>query len=160
MYKALTLVSTALVISACSSLGKADSVSTTKEAKMDDSLKTIVLSEETLQHHHWQLTMIDGAAVESIENFKAPTLEIGENMSTNGHAGCNNFFGQGELNEGKFRIQQMATTMKICPEAVMNIEMAYSKALVEWSVVTLTQQGLELENAQHTLVFELKDWVN
>jgi heat shock protein HslJ len=146
MYKTLTVVATALVISACSAA--------------NDSSKTLVVGEKSLQHHHWQLTKINGKSVDSIEHFKAPTLEIGENMTTNGQAGCNNFFGQGELADGKFRVEKMAMTMKICPDEMMAIEMAYSKALGQWSEVTLTQQGLTLNSDQHSLEFELKDWMH
>ncbi|MEZ8987806.1 META domain-containing protein [Vibrio breoganii] len=162
MYKKLTAISAALLISACSSMGSndADKQAMDSKAEMEMSAETLQVNEQALQHHHWVLTHIDGKAVEVDENFKAPTLEVGEKMTTNGNAGCNNFFGQGELKDGKFRIQQMGMTMKMCPEGVMNTEMAYSKALSEWNDVVLTKQTMELKSVEHTLTFQLKDWVN
>ncbi|GAM68311.1 hypothetical protein JCM19236_291 [Vibrio sp. JCM 19236] len=42
----------------------------------------------------------------------------------------------------------------------MDTEMAFSKALGEWSEVKLTKETLELNNSQHNLTFTLKDWKN
>lgn len=50
-----------------------------------------------LQHHNWELAQIDGKDIEKSEHQATPRLEIGEKMTANGMAGCNNFFGQGEL---------------------------------------------------------------
>ncbi len=160
MYKTLTAVSVAMLLSACSTMGKSEEANMAKDGKMEDSMEMMQVSEASLQHHHWELTAIDGQPLEVMENFKAPTLEVGEKMSANGHAGCNNFFGQAELKDGKFRIEQMGMTMKMCPEGVMDTEMAFSKALGEWSEVKLTKETLELNNSQHNLTFTLKDWKN
>lgn len=81
-------------------------------------------------------------------------------MTANGHAGCNNFFGQGELKDNKFRIEKMGMTMKMCGEDAMNTEMTMSQVLTEWSDITLTKDSLELKNDAHTLTFTLRDWVN
>jgi heat shock protein HslJ len=81
-------------------------------------------------------------------------------MTANGNAGCNNFFGQGELKDGQFRIEKMGMTMKMCPGAAMDIESTVSQTLSDWSEITVTQNGLELKGQAHTLTFELKDWVN
>ncbi|CAM2834593.1 META domain-containing protein [Vibrio rarus] len=160
MYKKLTVISIALLVSACSSHGDHEQNKQAMSAKAEGQMSTLAVNEQALKHHHWQLTHIDGEAIVTQPNFKAPTLEVGENMTTNGNAGCNNFFGQGELKQGSFRIEQMGMTMKMCPEEVMSTEMTYAKALSLWNTVTLTQQSLELKSAEHTLTFTLKDWVN
>ncbi|MGF1696182.1 META domain-containing protein [Vibrio kyushuensis] len=119
-----------------------------------------VITSQDLQHHNWELVQIDGKDIAKGEDNKPVRLEIGENMSANGHAGCNNFFGQAELNENQFRIERMGTTMKMCDEESMNTEMAMSQVLTDWSDITLTKDSLELKNDVHTLTFTLRDWVN
>jgi heat shock protein HslJ len=81
-------------------------------------------------------------------------------MTANGNAGCNNFFGQAELNDNQFRIEKMGMTMKMCDDASMGTEMAMSQVLTNWSDMTLTKDSLELKNDAHTLTFTLRDWVN
>ncbi|MCK6262907.1 META domain-containing protein [Vibrio sp. ZSDE26] len=119
-----------------------------------------MITSQDLQHHNWELVKIDGKDIVKGENNKPIRLEIGENMSANGHAGCNNFFGQAELNDDQFRIEKMGMTMKMCGEEEMNTEMAMSQVLTNWSDITLTKDSLVLQNDVHTLTFTLRDWVN
>ncbi|MEZ8825040.1 META domain-containing protein [Vibrio sp. 10N.261.55.A7] len=119
-----------------------------------------VITAQDLQHHNWELVQIDGNDVVKDDNNRPVRLEVGENMTANGHAGCNNFFGQGELKDNKFRIEKMGMTMKMCGEDAMNTEMTMSQVLTEWSDITLTKDSLELKNDAHTLTFTLRDWVN
>ena len=81
-------------------------------------------------------------------------------MSANGESGCNNFSGQGELEQNQLRILKVIMTRKMCPEDVMDIEVAYTKALEKWNTIQLTSHSMELKSEQHTLTFQLKDWVN
>ncbi|UTT84533.1 META domain-containing protein [Vibrio pelagius] len=113
-----------------------------------------------LQHHNWELAQIDGKNIEKSVHREAPRLEIGEKLTANGVAGCNNFFGQGELKDGQFRIKQMGMTMKMCHGTAMDIEQSVSATLVEWSDVTLTNDILILKNDVHTLTYTLNDWKN
>ncbi|MEZ9230651.1 META domain-containing protein [Vibrio amylolyticus] len=119
-----------------------------------------VITAQDLQHHNWELVQIDGNDVVKDDNNRPVRLEVGENMTANGHAGCNNFFGQGELKDNKFRIEKMGMTMKMCGEDAMNTEMTMSQVLTEWSDITLKKDSLELKNDAHTLTFTLRDWVN
>ncbi|OBT13468.1 heat-shock protein HslJ [Vibrio sp. UCD-FRSSP16_10] len=163
MYKKSGIISLVLLLSACSTTQQTPSNQTDSSATAVSkvvSSESLTVNDKALQHHHWILSDIDGEPIASDPHFKAPTLEIGENMTANGLAGCNNFFGQGELNNGKFRIQQMGMTMKMCPDAIMKTEMLYSQALAQWNQVTLTQSQLVLKGPEHTLTFKLKDWVN
>jgi len=90
--------------------------------------------------------------------MQPPHLEIGEKMTANGNAGCNNFFGQGELSDNKLRIQQMGMTMKMCMGNVMNTEKVLSKSLMDWNTIKLTKETMLLINKKHTLTFKLSDW--
>lgn len=147
MKKLLVAISLPVLMAACSSNG--------------DMMTDATVSADMLQHHNWQLTEVDGNAVTTPEKMEAPRLEIGEKMTANGNAGCNNFFGQAELNkEGQFRIEKMGMTMKMCMGDAMTTEQAMSSTLSSWSDITLTKENLILKGQDHELTFTLRDWVN
>ncbi|MDV6250782.1 META domain-containing protein [Vibrio sp. EA2] len=127
-------------------------------ASNGDNVKEITAQD--LQHHNWELVQIDGKDIELTERQKAPRLEIGENLTANGIAGCNNFFGQAELKDNQLRIEKMGMTMKMCVGDIMNVEQAMSATLSDWSDITLTKDGLVLKNSEHELTFTLRDWMN
>ncbi|TOG01883.1 heat-shock protein HslJ [Vibrio parahaemolyticus] len=127
-------------------------------ANNGDDVKEITAQD--LQHHNWELVQVDGKNIVLDENQKAARLEIGENLTANGNAGCNNFFGQAELKNNQLRIEKMGMTMKMCMEDQMKIENAMTQTLSNWSDITLTKDGLVLKNADHELTFTLRDWVN
>ncbi|KJY83255.1 heat shock protein HslJ [Vibrio galatheae] len=118
------------------------------------------ITTQDLQHHNWELVTIDGKDLVLGERQKAPRIEIGEKMTANGNAGCNNFFGQAELKDNKFRIEKMGMTMKMCIGDVMDTEQAFSQTLSSWSDMVLTDNFMTLKNDVHTLTFKLNDWKN
>ncbi|HCE3274890.1 META domain-containing protein [Vibrio parahaemolyticus] len=140
----VTAISLPVLMTACASNG--------------DDVKEITAQD--LQHHNWELVQVDGKNIVLDENQKAARLEIGENLTANGNAGCNNFFGQAELTNNQLRIEKMGMTMKMCMEDQMKIENAMTQTLSNWSDITLTKDGLVLKNADHELTFTLRDWVN
>ncbi len=140
----VTAISLPVLMTACASNG--------------DDVKEITAQD--LQHHNWELVQVDGKNIVLDENQKAARLEIGENLTANGNAGCNNFFGQAELKNNQLRIEKMGMTMKMCMEDQMKIENAMTQTLSNWSEITLTKDGLVLKNADHELTFTLRDWVN
>ncbi|EJE4552887.1 META domain-containing protein [Vibrio parahaemolyticus] len=140
----VTAISLPVLMTACASNG--------------DDVKEITAQD--LQHHNWELVQVDGKNIVLDENQKAARLEIGENLTANGNAGCNNFFGQAELKNNQLRIDKMGMTMKMCMEDQMKIENAMTQTLSNWSDITLTKDGLVLKNADHELTFTLRDWVN
>ncbi|HHX8287742.1 TPA: META domain-containing protein [Vibrio diabolicus] len=140
----VTAISLPVLMTACASNG--------------DNVKEITAQD--LQHHNWELVQIDGKNIELKERQQAPRLEIGENLTANGNAGCNNFFGQAELKNNQLRIEKMGMTMKMCMDDQMKIEQAMSETLTEWSDITLTKERLMLKNDDHELTFQLRDWVN
>ncbi|WP_274015673.1 META domain-containing protein [Vibrio parahaemolyticus] len=140
----VTAISLPVLMTACASNG--------------DDVKEITAQD--LQHHNWELVQVDGKNIVLDENQKAARLEIGENLTANGNAGCNNFFGQAELKNNQLRIDKMGMTMKMCMEDQMKIENAMTQTLSNWSDITLTKDGLLLKNADHELTFTLRDWVN
>ncbi|MFH4590579.1 META domain-containing protein [Vibrio alginolyticus] len=140
----VTAISLPVLMTACASHG--------------DDVKEITAQD--LQHHNWELVQVDGKNIVLNEHQKAARLEIGENLTANGNAGCNNFFGQAELKNNQLRIEKMGMTMKMCMEDQMKIENAMTQTLSNWSDITLTKDGLVLKSADHELTFTLRDWVN
>ncbi|USD66679.1 META domain-containing protein [Vibrio sp. SCSIO 43136] len=117
------------------------------------------VTETDLQHHHWLLTKIDGKTVQETPHHKVASIEIGEKMSANGFAGCNGYFGQAELQDGKLRVKDMGMTRKMCAPDKMKTEQIMGSVLGQWSDITLTKEGMILKGQQHTLEFTLRDWV-
>lgn len=140
----LAAISLPLIVTACASNG--------------DGEKQITAQD--LQHHNWELVSIDGNDIVLAERQTPPRLEVGEKMTANGNAGCNNFFGQAELKDNQFRIEKMGMTMKMCVGEVMEIEQAFGQTLSDWSDMTLTKETMTLKNTNHTLTFKLSDWKN
>ncbi len=140
----LAAITLPFVVTACASNG--------------DDVKQITAQD--LQHHNWELVSIDGEAIVADSRQNPPRLEIGEKMTANGNAGCNNFFGQAELKDNQFRIEKMGMTMKMCVGDVMDVEQAFGQTLSDWSDMTLTQDTMVLKNDVHTLTFKLNDWKN
>ncbi len=145
MKKLIAITTLPLLLAACQSTGGKDSM-------------TSMISAQDLQHHNWVLTQIDGDAITTPGKMQPPHLEIGENLSANGNAGCNNFFGQAEIKDNKFRVAQMGMTMKMCINNVMETESTFSKVLSDWSEISLTKDNMTLTNSDHSLTFELNDW--
>ena len=140
----LAAVTVPFVMTACASNG--------------DDVKQITVQD--LQHHNWELVSIDGKEIKLEDHQKRPRLELGEKMMANGNAGCNNYFGQAELKDNQFRIEKMGMTMKMCMGDAMDLERSFSTTLAEWSDMSLTNEGMVLKNALHTLTFKLSDWKN
>ncbi len=140
LFAAITLP---VLLVACSSKGDAMQITT-----------------QDLQHHNWELVQVDGKDIVKNDRLKTPNLEIGEKMIANGNAGCNNFFGQAEIKDNKFRIEKMGKTMKMCIGDIMETEQAVSQTLTDWSDITLTKDTLTLKNDVHTLSYVLRDHMN
>jgi heat shock protein HslJ len=120
----------------------------------NNSEATKVASEGDLVNNNWVLTQVDSKALDLPEPFKAPNLELTDGLGANGHSGCNRYFGQAELKDGKLRIEKMGMTMMACPEPAMAMEQTMTKALSDWSDVNVSGNLMTLTNASHTLTFE------
>jgi len=143
MKKHLAVLALPVLLAACSNSDNAPEVTKTD-----------------LEHHHWVLAKIDGNDYQIPEQGKAPSIEVGEKMTANGYAGCNNYFGQAELKDGKFRVNGMGMTMMMCPDSMMATEQVVAGTLSEWSDITLTKDAMILKGNEHELTFTLRDWVN
>ncbi len=138
----------ALGLTACSS--------TPTELAQHEPVKTIVTAQDLL-HHNWNLISIDGVSVEPKDKLSIPRLEVGEALNSNGYAGCNTFMGKAELQNGRFRIEQLISTMMACDDSEMATENAFITTLSDWGEMTLNEDSMIIQGL-HTLEFELNDW--
>lgn len=114
---------------------------------------TAMITNTDLASFNWVLNKVDGNALELAEPFKAPNLQLSSDLGANGHAGCNRYFGQAQLNDGKLRIEKMGMTMMACPEPAMELERVMSATLMDWSTATVAGNQLTLAGTEHTLTF-------
>ncbi|MGO1246197.1 MAG: META domain-containing protein [Oceanisphaera sp.] len=134
--KLALVVSSALLLSACSSgLNVVDS---------------------DLKHHHWNLVAIDGAPIDT--DIKSD-LEIAEHFSINGLAGCNRFFGSASLEKNHIKAEPLASTKMACSPAEQAVETAVLQTLGSGAKVDNQGQTLTLIGDQHTLTYDLADWM-
>ncbi|OAN13767.1 heat-shock protein HslJ [Photobacterium jeanii] len=115
-----------------------------------------VATEQVLTNNNWVLTQVDSEALSLPEQMPAPNLELGADMNANGFAGCNRYFGQAEVKEGKVRIDKMGMTMMACSEPEMQLENTFAKTLSVWSEASIQGDELVLKGAEHTLTFVRK----
>ncbi|GAA3547700.1 META domain-containing protein [Zobellella aerophila] len=112
--------------------------------------------ESDLQHHRWQLTAINGEAVDP--ELKSD-LEIGEHFTINGLAGCNRFFGSATLELNRLKAEPLASTQMACLPAVQQVETAVLTTLTQGAAIKHDGKQLELAGEQYTLSYQLADWM-
>ena len=106
-----------------------------------------------LANGNWSLVQIDNQDIAQLEAAQAPTLTLAADLAANGHAGCNRYFGQAEVKDGKFRIEKMGMTMMLCPDSEMKIEQTFTQSLSDWNKVSISGDTMTMTNAKHTLTF-------
>ncbi|MCE2594981.1 META domain-containing protein [Motilimonas cestriensis] len=115
--------------------------------------QTTKVTEADVINKHWQLVSVNDQAVTPMGN-KLPQIHIDSTLNATGIAGCNNFFGQAEWQDGQLRIEKMGMTMMMCPPPLNEIEQDITATLSNWSTVTLEQNRLILQGAEHTLTYQ------
>lgn len=103
--------------------------------------------------YKWQLVSVDGETVTPLGK-KTPQLQLDESLKANGVAGCNNFFGQAQWQDGQLKIDKMGMTMMMCPAGLDKVEQKVSATLTEWSQVSLEGNQLTLTGSEHTLIYQ------
>ncbi|MFO6424486.1 META domain-containing protein [Motilimonas sp. KMU-193] len=129
----------ALVLSAC----------TSNNAPQD-------LNAADITGQKWHLITVDGEPVMPLGK-KTPSLQLDESLKANGIAGCNNFFGQAEWQDGQLKIDKMGMTMMMCPAGLDTLEQKVSTTLNQWSKVSINGNQLILIGNEHTLVYQQAD---
>ncbi|MDF7680997.1 heat shock protein HslJ [Enterobacteriaceae bacterium ESL0689] len=117
-----------------------------------------VIGAEQLQHHRFVLTHVNGQPLNSGE--EAPELSFGEHMSIYGQM-CNQFRGNGKISNGELKVEDLAMTHMLCPDAKLNkLDVTLTSMLQQGAQVDLTAGQLTLTTANQTLIYKLADRMN
>ena len=73
---------------------------------------------------------------------------------------CNRFMGQGELQNNILKVEHLASTRMACIDpARAALDPIITDVLSQGAEVSLIKGQLTLKNANHTLVYQQKDWM-
>ncbi|QII39042.1 META domain-containing protein [Rouxiella badensis] len=113
------------------------------------------LTPERLQQHPYELVSIDGAPIAS-QSSRRPTLEFSEKMHVSG-AMCNRFMGQGQLDNDRLFVRQIASTRMLCADSQLNVgDRLIAEMLQNGAKVSLHGKQLILREGEHELVYRAK----
>lgn len=114
--------------------------------------------ESDLLHRNYVLVDFDGRAIEPKQ--MTPRIEFGETFHVSGVM-CNNFAGQGSLNNNILKVDNLASTRKLCVDETANaLDGVIGELLTQGAQLTLQGNALILSNERHRLTFINKDWVH
>ena len=80
---------------------------------------TGTVTSEQLKYTQWQLSKVNGLAIPVSQTASIRFIEA---MQVNGFAGCNRFFGEGEIVEGQLKVKNLGMTRKYCGEEIAQVE--------------------------------------
>ncbi len=90
----------------------------------------------------WILVELNGKPLP--EGLERPTLTLSmDNMRAIGTAGCNHFIGSFNTGSDGMRFARTATTRKVCPDAVMDVERTFLAALEATNNIRVSGEPLE-----------------
>ncbi|MBD1391399.1 META domain-containing protein [Neiella sp. HB171785] len=129
-----------------------------------DAAKGKVPSREQLIHHHYNLDMVDGVKLsdmlgQQLETGKRPDIEFQEGFRLAGIAGCNRFMGQGKLDQGALSMAPGPSTRMACIGELSKVEQTVFTVLHDGAQIRIKDQQLILLHQDHTLVYQLADYV-
>lgn len=105
------------------------------------------IQQSDLLHRHFVLQSVDGKTIG------------GEKMHVSG-AMCNRFMGQGELQNNILKVERLASTRMACIDPTRAaLDPIITDVLSQGAEVSLIKGQLTLKNANHTLVYQQKDWM-
>jgi porin len=112
-----------------------------------------------LQHHRWVLESVNGNPAPTGDAL-VPELDFGEQMTVSGNTGCNRFNGKAVLRNGRFLIESMASTRRLCDQPANELENTLVTLLGSESDISIdADRKLTLSAAGTVAVFALQDWV-
>lgn len=113
---------------------------------------TGTVTSEQLKYTQWQLSKVDGLAIPASYTASMSFIEA---LQVNGFAGCNKFFGEGELENSNISINKLGMTRKSCGANIDEFEQQFLQALREGAQLTIQGQQLVMQGEQ-TFVFIAK----
>ncbi|CAM3666134.1 MULTISPECIES: META domain-containing protein [Pseudoalteromonas] len=105
--KFISIIGAIMALSGCISTGKVDT--------------------EALKYSAWQLQSINGQNITQLQSDaglgeKPIDIRFIDALQVNGFAGCNRFFGEGEIVEGQLKVKNLGMTRKYCGEEIAQVE--------------------------------------
>lgn len=110
---------------------------------------TGTVTSEQLKYTKWQLSRVDGLAIPA--SYSA-SLSFIEALQVNGFAGCNKFFGEGQLNDNHLTVNKLGMTRKSCGDKLDEFEQQFLNALKQGVPLQIQDQQLVL-NGEQTFAF-------
>lgn len=110
---------------------------------------TGTVTTEQLKYTQWQLSKVDGLAIPASYNASMSFIEA---LQVNGFAGCNKFFGEGELEKSSLTVSKLGMTRKSCGEELDEFEQQLLEALKQGAELKMQDQQLVMQGEQ-TFVF-------
>lgn len=119
--------------------------------------KPLPVTKESLMHHRYELVSVNG---EAVTWERVPEISFGEGFRVFGRV-CNQFFGEGELKDGKLFVSKMGSTKMLCPDEKLDgLETGLSQMLMEGVEISLNGNELVLKRGDMILTYALRDKVN
>ncbi|MBB1303557.1 META domain-containing protein [Pseudoalteromonas sp. SR44-8] len=110
---------------------------------------TGTVTSEQLKYTKWQLSRVDGLAIPA--SYSA-SLSFIEALQVNGFAGCNKFFGEGQLDDNHLTVNKLGMTRKSCGDKLDEFELQFLNALKQGVPLQIQDQQLVL-NGEQTFAF-------
>lgn len=83
-----------------------------------------------LEGIQWQLIELDGAALAPLPGGRQPSIRFdADKKSASGYNGCNNYFGEYDLQGQSLKFGPIASTRRACPKADSAIELKFMTVL-------------------------------
>lgn len=110
---------------------------------------TGTVTSEQLKYTKWQLSRVDGLVIPA--SYSA-SLSFIEALQVNGFAGCNKFFGEGQLDDNHLTVNKLGMTRKSCGDELDEFELQFLNALKQGVPLQIQDQQLVL-NGEQTFAF-------
>ncbi|MGL5947994.1 MAG: META domain-containing protein [Aeromonas sp.] len=108
-------------------------------------------------HRHWRLVAVDGQALPA---HWPMDLEVGEQFTLLGHAGCQQFSAQGHWQAGALHVESIELTPVACPNAQHAVTHAVLSTLSAGGRIEGTLSRWTWHGPSHQLTYQLRDWVH
>lgn len=115
-------------------------------------VSTGTVTNEQLKHTQWQLSRVDGLAISP--SFSA-SMSFIDALQVNGFAGCNKFFGEGQLEDNQLSVSRLGMTRKSCGQELDAFEQQLLQTLKQGAMIQIQSQQLVMQG-KHTYLFIAK----
>ncbi|WP_404342382.1 META domain-containing protein [Pseudoalteromonas mariniglutinosa] len=104
------------------------------------------VTSEHLKYTQWQLSKVNGLAIPV--SYRA-SMQFIEALQINGFAGCNKFFGEGDLEDSQLTVNKLGMTRKSCGNELDGFEQQLLNTLMQGAAVELKGEQLLLKGVDN-----------